>query len=106
MAVDHTLSEEEQITQAPRFTGRQKFGFGVAGVLFAGTVFGGHYLLQNHSANDGSKRPVPSSLGLPFSEPKVAPIPVATPAIPIPTLPPPPAIAVAPRHIAPTADPG
>ena len=107
MAVDHTLSEEEEITQAPRFTGRQKFGFATAGVLLAGTVVGGHYILQNHSANDGSKKPVPSSLGLPFAEPKVAPIPVATPpAAAIPALPPPPAIAVAPRHIAPTADPG
>jgi type IV secretion system protein VirB10 len=106
MAVDHTLSEDEQ-TQTPRFTGRQKLGFGVAGALLAGTVVGGHYLLQNHSANDGSKRPVPSSLGMPFAAPKVSPIPVAAPpVVAIPALPPPPAVAIAPRAIAPTADPG
>src|SRR5690242_21656779 len=83
MAVDHTLTpaEEDESVVERRFTGRQKFGFVVGGVLLAGTVFGAHWLLSGSGEKDAARRPQLASIGLPFAEPKPPPTPALQPAV-------------------------
>jgi type IV secretion system protein VirB10 len=111
MAVDHTLTpaeEEDETVVERRFTGRQKFGFVVGGVLLAGTVFGAHWLLSGSGEKDAARRPQLASIGLPFAEPKPPPTPALQPAValaPGPALPALPVERIVPQ-IPRQADPG
>ena len=60
MAADQTLTsadEDETTVVGRRFTGRQKFGFVIAGTLLAGTVLGAHWLLSGAGERDSTRRP-------------------------------------------------